>query len=300
MSLDIGAVFANAAAGQAIGFLIGNFLNRSDPNAAQKTLERFLRVLSSDFTNRVEIIVRAAFSEQNFLTMKADVTTAVTAFRAYAVTQGKDALQLDVATQKILDARSLLFAEVTALLSRGQDRNLLNVPDPAEKARVVLQYVRSQEAAMTALQAIAALDITILAKRAEAYPGLNREIVERVNEYTETAEKLTCAYLVTPSFRRWIKWNHTNPVIADGVHAQWFEGSYYVDGREVQHEREKLISHVGDEQTKKKAKSVFESKLQRVYQNDQKLDLEAESYLKKPGNIEEAMRSWRDVKKVFA
>ncbi len=257
------------------------------------TLNKFLNLLSTDFVNRVENVVRAAFDDENFIKLKTDIIAASTAFRTYNATQGQDIFQLDIACARVLNARSLLFASSERFVKFDEDRTWhiyskrpLRVgahPNPAEEAKIVSQNLRGLEASMSALHAIANLDILTLSYRADIYPGLVEEIRERIKEYEWRAIRLKNAYVYQQVFRVFSRCIRQEP--------RHFEVHCYRDGVSVQH-IDGPCTNGEPEDTKKKffecleARGSFELK---------QLEQKANEFYDAPGNLAEAIQTWDTV-----
>jgi len=296
MAIGIGAIIGNAFVSGVVGQIFGLFSSHYSVNA--QTLDTFLKTLSSDFANRVENIVRAAFSDQTFLQIKSDVMSAAIALRTYAASGKADRTQLDLATQQILSARSTLFVEAQRIASVSMHTLMAN-SNPAQKANEILQNIKALDSSMSALQAITALDITILTSRAEIYPGLSKEIVTRCTEDIELAETLKQDYLMKQTIRGLVikEKDFAKEQPGTGGVSVDFKITYYKDG--VEADSRTLVGfypHGIYEEARRKA----EMDLARKCGTDFTFYHKAEDRLSKdPGNINEAIKLWRTVMNYF-
>jgi hypothetical protein len=299
MPVDLGAILANGAISQGLGFVLGNFFGQFGNRAqTDRTLTNFLKTLSTEFVNRVENVVRDAFTNQNFLEVKTDLRSAATAFRTYTASEELDKSQMVSACARVIDARSRLFSSAEALLAI-EPGSFLTIADPAQKGSAITQRNRALEASMKALQAVAALDLLILAKKTEQFPGVGAEIVSRVNEYCHMADELKQTYLNHQSFRSWVKWEHQVKPMDGGGMDCIFHCTLYRDGDVVENGDQRLF-HIPHGQVDQ-CKQRFEAPLKNKYGNDQTLYRAAKVKVSESvGNIDEAIRTWLAVKDIFA
>ncbi len=316
MPIDIGVIIVSAVVSNALGSVFGNFFNRFG-SGDRRTLETFLATLSTDFVHRVENVVRDAFTSQNFLEVKTDITTAATAFRTFQASEGMDGTQLDTASNSVLAARSRLFAVTREICAFSENKKNIQIADPVAKGASALQHSRALEASMAALQAIAALDLLVLAKKTERYPALRAEVVNRVNEYKALATQLKEQYVGAQSFRQWVQWDHNilnipsvpgtfGGTTGGGGTRCHFKALYYRDGNVI-NKMEKVYPET-DRVQAEKLKGEFQS--QASWAADDKwivagdrgsiYDAAERRVDTDPGNIKEAIETWEAVRVVFA
>ncbi len=306
MAVQLGAIFASAVVSQVVSAVIGNFFGRYGVQEG-KTLDTFLATLSTDFVHRVENVVRNAFTEQNFLELKVDLRSASSAFRTYVASQAldesgmptafADESELRTACVKIHDARSRIFALNDNLIAVDPVSFML-IADPAQKGSVISQRHKALESAMASLQAVAALDLLVSAKKAEQFPATRAEIVTRVGEYHKMADKLKQTYLTHQNFRSWVSTDLYNKGMDGGGHYCCFTATRFVDGVVTENTTQKHLHVHGNDVAQ--YKQNFQLSLARKYGNDHSLEIAANTTLSAEGNIEAAMRTWTAVRDVFA
>lgn len=201
--MAIGAIVINAAVSTILGNLFGILVG---PKQDNRTLQVFLNTLSKDFASTVELQMRAAFTDQNFLQIKAKIISGATALRSYS-TDKNAKNYLTKALSDILDARSLLFVEAEKVtldyIFQNGRGHFLQEADPGKKWAAISLHQRAMEAAMVALQAVAALDLVSLCAKAAYAPNIKGEIIQRINEYDALGQKLAGAYIFSQNWRVW-------------------------------------------------------------------------------------------------
>lgn len=294
MAVPLGSIFANAAVSQLVGMVLSNFFGRFGTHSANSaTLEGFLSCMSRDFSNRVETVIRGAFAEQNLMAMKADVIGAATHFRAYITTQGAATTNLDEAFNTIVSARSKLIVTVQRIVA-WDSRTAWDIVDPQQRGVVLLQQNRELESAIAALQAVASLDLLILAKRIEVIPALAQEMRDRIGEYTELAQNLKTAYTVHQSLRQWLKVDEGRVVLEGGLRHMQMKATHYKDGNPVSSQTKLLISSDGNFN-----KRCF-TDMERAIMSDETFFNAANAHLStNPGNLAEAILTWEAVRAQF-
>lgn len=297
---------AAAVAGVIVSHVVSSFINALFKNNARHykagpegNLEVFLNTLSNDFVNRVENVIRAAFSEQALQDVKRDVTSAATSLRTYAATSGKDTFHLDTATGAILNARSKLIVECENIFSFKQRNEVHKIKDPSHFGKMIAINSKALEAAMSALQAIAALDITILSSRAEKYAGLNKEIVQRITEYTALADRLKKIYKGTQPLRTTLftsidNEHHFPEKNGFTVH---YQVSCYQDGIEI--DKRLLHGFALTHEKDQRKRAIYLEMQGKVSGESARLLASADNYTKGEGNLDEAITIWSSIKEHF-
>lgn len=296
MAASVTATILITPLSRVIDALLGNFFGRYNIQHG-KTLDTFLKTLSVDFVNRVENIVRDAFTEQNLLEVKTALRTAVTAFRTFTTSESQDISNLEVACLRVLDARSRLMTTIDGILKLDPNR-FMAFGDPAQKGAAVVQHNKTLEASMAALQAVAAIDLLVLSRKIEKFRTIAGEIAARVDEYCHYADELKQEYLNHQSLRSWVKWNH-NIKFFGAVGNCWFICHRYVDGVIVnKHESRLFDVHFLRVENEKRE---FERPLIQKYGQDFALyEAAKQKVSSSDGNIEEAVKIWAEVKAFYA
>lgn len=179
----------------------------------QEDLQRFLRILSQDFSGRVETIMRAAFDQQNLLEIRAALTSSAESLRTYVNSGLHDDYHLSRACGRAGAAYARLAAVANNLLSTrcspqvirsgpgalesrycGGSNDIRNLNSP-NRVSNVYSYNRGLQCLIDSLIAVAGLNILVLSARAEHYPGLYREIIARIDSYLDLAHRLRDAFI---------------------------------------------------------------------------------------------------------
>lgn len=159
-------------------------------NQSQKNLENFLKILSEDFAKKVENAIQNAFLSQNFQDIKVDTASAAIEFRDYSYSisiskRSGDQASLERASGSIIRA----FARLKILCDE-----IIKGPIPSNGSQTK-NYCKKLEIVLYALRAISALDILILVKRIEFFPGLLETLHDNLSEYIHYLSSIKKLYM---------------------------------------------------------------------------------------------------------
>lgn len=257
--------------------LLSNFFTKYRPN--NEGINSFFGTLSEDFAFRVDTEACSAIGQENLGRMQAGVI---------ASSQAWGASDLDRAAIKVADARSILSVEV----QRCSSANI------AEEAGAVLLNIHDIEAAMSALQVIAAEDLTILLSKVQAGSTVGSEVGLRADEYSGLAGTLKRAYLNRQFLRTVIKTNKDLKGRKSGVGSERIlEKSLYLDGK-IQ-ETSRYEGYLPDEAIVDMQEDLQEELASAATALNLRLITEASRHTAGAGNLDEASRIWNGLKEFF-
>ena len=279
-----------------VGFLFGGG-NRSEG----QVLETFLEALTTNFTNRVENVVRDAFTEQNFLEIRADIMSGATAFRTFRASREEDQYHLNLACQKIIEARSRIFAASELIISR--DLQYMRDESTERKGAATLQHNRAFQAALVALQAVSALDMLVFRSKIARIPTLRTEASTRLTEYINLANQLKQQYMVHQSRRTWVKFESQLQCYDGGegvgyhctalCKARRFLDATVIDTVEENH-------YQINPKRYNELVEPFNQRVTRRHVEDRSVYNAAEEYLTRaPGNIQSSITIWTELQTQF-
>ncbi len=283
--MDPVSVLTSALVTNFFGLIFGG-----NNNQQGQVLERFLDTLSTNFANRVENIVRDAFTEQNLLEIKTDLYSAACAFRTFTASHDQDETQLTLACQKVIEARSRVFTASEQIISR--DLQYMQNENTEEKGAATRAHNKAFQAAITALQAISALDMMVFEKKVRRYPQLRAEAVTRVGEYINLANQLMEAYRVHQYRRTYVKFYNKCVGYDTGDCGYWFhiacDAKRYLDATVIEHITE-TIPQI-DPKDFERLTQPFNQRVVRRHNDDRTITNAATQYLTQSrGNIQDTV-----------
>lgn len=279
-----------------VGFLFGG----GNQNQGE-VLETFLETLTTSFTNRVENVVRDAFTEQNFLEIKADIMSGATAFRTFRNSGGQDEYHLGIACHKIIEARSRIFAASELIISR--DLQYMRDESIERKGAATLQHNRAFQAAFVAIQAVAALDVMVFGARVVRIPALRREAATRLTEYINRANELKTQYLLHQSRRTWVRYESQLQCYDGGEGVGYHctalcRARRFLDGNVIDSQEQNICQI--DPRKYEQLIQPFNERVTRRHVEDRSVYNAAVEYLERsPGNIQTSINTWTELQTQF-
>lgn len=201
MATGIEVLLVNAGVSTLFNMMFSAICQPSPERQDQRirdTFQSFLTTLSRDFQSKIESAVRQSFLDHSFEQIKIETLSALNHLSQYVQTIDQnhprgELTALGRASASITDARSRLEVQCDNFLQAALPAGYRVAETREVRSSRIAEVKRIQETIKLlfySLKSVGSLELLILSKRAEEYPGLSRSIRTKVTQLIEVANRI--------------------------------------------------------------------------------------------------------------